>query len=123
MAVQRASISEVRREVEDLRDDTARIERRVDDHADKIGDLRESHARVTGEVTHLVRAYERAASVATTQALTELEVRKADALAAIRDRGLERKHRRAVSRELIFKAVTIAMGLWALVYSMLQARC
>lgn len=123
VAIQRASVAEVRRDLAELRDDTGRIERRVDDHAEKIADLREGHARVAGEVTHLVRAYERAATVATSQVLTDLEVKKADALAEIKDRGLDRRHRRVVRRELIFKAVTIAMGLWALLYSMLQSRC
>lgn len=123
VAVQRASIAEVRRDVADLREDTDRIERRVDDHAQRIGDLREGHARVSGEVSHLVRAYERAATVATTQVLTDLEVKKADALAEIKDRGLDRKLKRQVRRELAFKAITIVMGLWALVYSMMQARC
>lgn len=123
VAIQRASIAEVRRDVEGIRDDTGRIERRVDEHERSIGELRERNARVEGEVTHLARAYERAAAVATTQVMTDLEIKKADALAQIRDRGLDRKHSRAVRRELIFKGITIAMGVWALLYSILQSRC
>lgn len=122
-----AMVREVRGDVERLEgrveDNTERIHRRLDDHQEHIGDLRESNARIDGEVRHLVRAYERAATVATSQVMTDLEVRKADALAEIKDRGLDRKHRRAVRRELIFKAITIAMGLWALLQTMFTSRC
>jgi hypothetical protein len=140
-AVQRGAIAEVGRRVDDVErdvrqldgrvvrfearvdEDTGRIEARVDDHAERIADLRESHARVDGQVKHLVKAYERAATVATSQVLTDLEVRKADALAEIRDRGLDRKAKRAVWRELAFKLIAIGMGLWALVAAFLQSKC
>lgn len=123
MAVQRASVAEVRREVAEVRESSQRIERRVDDHAEKIADLRESQARTDGQVTHLVRAYERAATVATTQVLTDLEVKKADALALIEDRALERKHRRAIVRELLLKTITLAMGGGSVIYAILRSGC
>jgi len=123
VAIQRASVAEVRRQVTDLRGDIERVEERVDDNTDKIYTLGERQARTEGEVAHLVRAYERAATVATSQVMTDLEVKKADALERIKQDGLDRKHRRAVRRELIFKAVTVAMGIWALVQTILASRC
>lgn len=129
-AVQRGAVAEVRRDVAalDRRADRIeiridKVEERVDVASEHVDTLRERHARLEGQVSHLTEAYQRAASVATAQVMTDLEIRKSDALAQIKDRGLERKHGRAIRRELVFKAVTIAMGLWALLYSMLQSRC
>lgn len=134
MAIQRASLAEVRREVGEVREEVDKLEERVeehtdrihvrlDDHHEKIAILRERHARIDGEVQHLVRAYERAASIAASQALADLEIRKVGALEQIKQDGLDRKHSRAIRRELIFKAITIAMGLWALLQTMLASRC
>lgn len=123
MAVRRAEGAELRRGMAEVRSDIDRIEERVDVHTEHIGDLRESHARIDGEVRHLVRAYERAATVATAQVMTDLDVRKADALAEIKERGAEGEHKRSIRRELAFKLITVLMGLWAIVSSMLAARC
>lgn len=133
-AARRGAIAETNRKVSDLRrdvdrleerhdEDTGRIERQLESQAVLLGDLREGHGRVAGELSHLVRAYERAATVATSQVMTDLEVKKADALAEIKDRGLDRKHRRAVRREFLFKAIAIATGGVTLLYAALQSRC
>lgn len=123
VAIQRGAIAEVRRDVEGLRDDTGRIERRVDDQEKTLDDLRVRQARTEGEVSHLTRAYERAATVATSQVLGDLEIKKAEALDVIRQRSLDKKHSRAVRREFIFKAIALGSGGVALLYSLLQARC
>lgn len=123
VAVQRGAIAEVRRDVEDLRDDTGRIERQVERHERTIDDLSQRQARIEGEVSHLTRAYERAATVATTQVLADLEIKKADALDLIKQRSLDKKHSRAVRREVIFKAIALGGGGVALLYSLLQTRC
>lgn len=107
----------------ELRSDIDRLERRVDGQGDQIAVLREGHARIDGEVKHLVRAYERAATVATNQVLTDLEVRKADALAQIKDRAADRRQHRVIAKELIFKGIAIVMGLGTVLYGLLSSRC
>ena len=122
-AIQRVQIAEVRGDVQEVRADVVRLEVRVDDHDKRIGDLREKAALTEGRVLHLVGAYERAATVATSQATTDLEIRRVAAVADIRERERGSKYRRAIWRELIFKAITVAMGLWAIASSILAARC
>ncbi|HKQ65973.1 MAG TPA: hypothetical protein VJZ73_13245 [Methylomirabilota bacterium] len=123
VAIQRAPIAEVRRDVQDVRADVVRLEVRVEDHDQHIGDLRERTALTEGRVEHLVDAYQRAANVVASQATADAEVRRAGAVAEIRERERQGKHRRTIQRELIFKAITVAMGLWAIVSSILAARC
>lgn len=122
-AVQRGAIAEVRRELDSLERRADRTDVRIDKLDEHVDDLRTGHARLEGQVEHLSAAYQRAATVATAQVMTDLEVRKADALAQIKDRGLERKHSRAIRREMAFKAIAIAMGGATLLYSILQSRC
>lgn len=123
LAIQRGAAAEIRRDVADVKRDVNRLENRVDSHEEHIADLRESHARIGGEVGHLVRHYERAITVTTAQVMTDLDVRKAGALAEIKERGADSDQRRAIRRELVFKAIAVVMGLWAIVSSMLATKC
>lgn len=90
------------------RDDIADRLERVEEH---VGDLRERQGRIEGQVVHLTGAYQRAADVATKQVLTDLEVKKAGALADIADRKQSRKQR----RELAIKGVAVITGLFAII--------
>lgn len=123
VAIQRGAIAEVRREIVEIKDDANRLETRVDLHEGHIADLRERTARAEGHLDHLGQAYNRAATVATAQVMTDLEVRKTGAIAELKERGAAARHRRAIARELIFKGIAILMGVWAIVSSLIAARC
>lgn len=112
-----------RLEAAELRRDVDRVDRRVESHEKRLDDLGEGHARVSGEVQHLARAYERAASIVVSQANSDLEIRKARELADIRDRSASAKQRRVIHKELVFKAMVLVMGAWAIVSSMMASRC
>lgn len=121
--------SAIRREVDALDERVdrvdhwiGRVEDRVSELGDRIGEVREDHARMAGEVSHLVRAYEKAAEVSQAQAMTDLEVRKAGALAEITNKTEQLAHRRAIIRELAFKAIAVAMGIWAIISALIAAR-
>ena len=118
----RRAVDSVDERVDRVDDWIARVDERVDELADRIGDIREDHARMSGEVKHLVMAYEKAATVSTAQVMTDIEVRKAAAIAEIENRTAMAVHRRAIMRELIFKAIAIATGIWAIVSSLIAAR-
>lgn len=118
--------AEVRRlgaRMDELREDGLRVEGRVIELEDRVGDLRESTARNAGALEHLAKSYERAASVATEQVLTDLEVKKADALSEIKERDADRELKRNIKKELATKIFAIAMGLWAIIASVLSAKC
>jgi hypothetical protein len=118
VAIQHAASAEIR-----LDDRIDRVESRVDEHDRRLGDLRERSARVEGAVLHLSSAYERAANVATASVMTDLEVRKSGALADIKERSDISSHRRAIARELVFKGIALLMGIWAIVSSLIAAKC
>jgi hypothetical protein len=123
VAIQRVKIAEVHKDVRELDERIDQVEEDVRENTGRIADLRVAQARTEGHVAHLVSAYERAASVATSQVLTDLEVKKADALARIKNEVLEKKHRRAIRREFLFKLIAMGSGGAALLWSIIQSRC
>ncbi len=117
----RRDLGELDERVSEVDEKVGRLDERVDYHERHISDLRVSHAETSGQVRYLVTAYENTARIVTTQAVTDLEVRKAQALSEIKDREDARANRRAIIRELAFKAIAIAMGLWAIISSIISS--
>jgi predicted nucleic acid-binding Zn-ribbon protein len=115
--------AELRRELAEARDDNVRLEERIVELERQVADLREEHGHLTGEMKHLVRAYERTSESMQAHTQVDLEIRKSNAMAEIAQRGADAKAKRLIRRELAFKAITIAMGLWGILQLVLKARC
>jgi septal ring factor EnvC (AmiA/AmiB activator) len=110
-AIRRTQIFELKTEIK-------RVEARIEDAEDGLGvvrdqvsDLRETTARIDGQMQHLSAAYERAAQVVAVQAQADADVRRAQGLAEVRERERGARLRRNIQKELAFKIITVAMGL------------
>ena len=120
----------VRRDVDELRSDVDRHDRRfdrVDTRVDRLdeasGDTREAIGKLQGEMAMMGVSYQRIAEITTKGLMTDLDIKKQVALAEIRERADKGKARRKLLGELAFKAIAIAMGLWALIYGALAKGC
>jgi len=118
-AVNRAVVSEMRNDILDLRADIVRLESAVDATERLLGDLRSVTGRLEGEMRILVASYERAAALASGQALADLEIRRTGEIAAIEESKNDRKHR----RELVIKLAAGVTGLWAIISALLARGC
>lgn len=109
----------IRDDIVDLRRDLTRLEAALDATERLVGDLRSVTGRLEGEMRILVVAYERAAALASGQALADLEIRRTSELTAIAEVQSDRKHK----RDLVLKLAASATGLWAILSAMLARGC
>lgn len=101
----------------ELRADVDRMREELDSLTGQISTDRPKLARIEGELAHLVRAYERAASVATSQVLADLEIRKTGQMAEAEAKREARKDR----RQLVAKLAATGSGLFAIISAMISA--
>jgi uncharacterized coiled-coil protein SlyX len=115
----------------ELRGDVRRLEQRVADQEEGLGevrdhvsDLRETTARIDGKMQHLSSAYERAAAAVALQAAADADVKRAQALADIRERERVSKFKRTIQKEFAFKIMTVLLGLGTALAALLgHVRC
>lgn len=133
-AVKRKATTETSRIVPGPEDIQRRIEeevhRRIDDLAAEVDigrrDLIELHravARLEGHLEHFGTWNAQQSEWAARAAAAELEVRKAERLANIKDTSADRAAKRVLWKEGGLKLLVLLTGAWAIVSSILARKC
>lgn len=114
----------------ELKGDIARVERKVDEHGEVLGDLRESTGQISGQIPLILdmlqeqRADRRDHSTMTVTAFqAEMDVGKAKGLADVEVRKTGQLATIEVRKHLAIKIIAAAGALWAVVSTAMLANC
>lgn len=88
-------------DLEDLEDRVARLEAKLDRVDEAVDSVKELSARLDGQTTILVRAYEHVTAQAAAQTTSAIELARAKEIAAVNDAADEKKQRRALRLKLV----------------------
>jgi chromosome segregation ATPase len=114
--VHRRIDEEVHRRIDSIDEDVSR-------NRDDLIEVHKAVARLEGHLEHYGTWSTQQSEWAMRAAAAELEMRKAERLASIKDTSEDRAAKRVLWKEGGLKLLVVLMGLWAIVSSILARKC